>query len=226
MRFQINLASQPYQDAQRFLMRWGLAIGVAAIITVGLVFSAAIAIHSWRSTTKEIRSLKQQIAELDGKKEGAKKLLDRPENRSTRDHSDFLNYLFARKALSWTEVFVDLEKLMPSRLHVTAIRPTINEQGAVELHLSVVGATRDSAAELVRRLEQSPHFSHAEIVSENTNALQSGQPGVVQCEISAIYISPFKRVETPDSAQPQNSAASGPVSSKGEGSEEARNAQR
>ena len=37
MRIDINLASQPYEDARQFWMRWGTALGVLAALTLVLL---------------------------------------------------------------------------------------------------------------------------------------------------------------------------------------------
>jgi Tfp pilus assembly protein PilN len=136
--------------------------------------------------------LQQQIADRDQQKAEIQAFLNRPENRETRDQSQFLNFLFARKAFSWTEVFTDLEKIMPPRLHVIAIHPTVNNQNQLELHLSTAGSTRDAATELVHRLEESSHFSHAEILTESI-VQQQNQPQSFLFQISAVYIPSFAR---------------------------------
>lgn len=193
MRFDINLASQPYQDVQRFLVRWGLGLFAIALLTVGLVYAATTAFLSWRVTDKQIHYLQQQIADRDRQKAEVQAFLARPENRETRDRSQFLNALIARKAFSWTEVFTDLENIMPPRLHVTAIRPEINADDQLQLHLTVVGSSRESAIALVRRLEQSPHFTQAQVQQENARQTTGGGGDAVQFEILAIYLPAFAR---------------------------------
>ena len=37
MRLDINLASQPYEDARQFWMRWGTAVGGVALLTLILL---------------------------------------------------------------------------------------------------------------------------------------------------------------------------------------------
>jgi type IV pilus assembly protein PilN len=192
MRFEINLASQPSQDVQRLLLRWSLAIIVAGLVTISLIYAASSAFVSWRVTEREVRNLQEQIADRDRQKAEIQAFLNRPENRETRDRSQFLNFLFARKAFSWTEIFDDLEKIMPPRLHVVAIRPAVNNENQLELHLSTSGSTRDAATELVRRLEESSHFSHAEILTESVEQ-QQNQPQSFRFEISAVYIPSFAR---------------------------------
>ncbi|MFB3814391.1 MAG: PilN domain-containing protein [Terriglobales bacterium] len=200
MRFNINLASQPYQDVHRFVVRWGLALMAVALLSAGLVYAATSALMSWRVTAREAKYLRQQIAERNQQKAQVEAFLNRAENRDTRDRSQFVNLLIARKAFSWTEVFSDLEEVVPRRLHVTTIKPEVTDDGQLQVRLTVAGPARDEAVELVRRLEASPHFSDAQVLSEQQT--QEGNTEIVRFDISAIYIPSFAR--TPE--QPKKSA--------------------
>ena len=73
-------------------------------------------IAGWVAARKDrslIAQREEQIAARDQEKTKAEGILNLPENRSTRDRSQFLNELFRRKAFSWTRVFEDLERVMP-----------------------------------------------------------------------------------------------------------------
>jgi Tfp pilus assembly protein PilN len=199
MRFEINLASQPYQDVQRFLLRWGAALVVLAIVTIGLAYTATSTFLSWRVAGQRVGVLRQQIARLDQQKAAAEQFLNRPENRQVRERSQFLNNAIARKAFSWTEVFNDLETLVPPRLHVVSIRPEVSDDNQLMLRLSVAGSARDAAVELVRRLEKSPHFAAAAIDAEIALQPSGRETDVVRFEISALYV--------PNFARPRSSAA-------------------
>jgi type IV pilus assembly protein PilN len=199
MRFEINLASQPYQDARRFLWRWGVITLFVALVAGGLVYAATSAFISWRATNSNISSLQQQIDARNREKAEDETVLGRAENRETRQRSQFLNALIARKAFSWTEVFTDLEHIVPPRLRVLGIQPSVNEDSELELNLRVDSSSRDAAIELVRRLEQSPHFTHAVILSESLRNAQNQREVGWQYDIRAIYIPSFARAQKPPS---------------------------
>ena len=112
MRVDINLASQPYQDARRFWLRWGGVLVALSLLTLILVYSTLTGWVSARKDRDLIRQRRAQIAARDQEKAQAEALLSRPEHRNTRDRSQFLNDLFQRKAFSWTKVFEDLEKAL------------------------------------------------------------------------------------------------------------------
>ncbi len=213
MRFDINLASQPYQDVQRFLVRWGVALFAVALVTAGLVYATTNAVMAWRVTERQQRHLRQQIADRDRQKAEVEAFLNRPENRDTVDRSRFLNLLLARKAFSWTEIFSDLEKVMPPKLKVVNIQPQINDDNQLELHLIVTGGAREGAIELVRRLETSPHFDRPEVRSETLRMAGPQNQPEEQFDITAIYVPRFARAGRPADkevgAAPTQTAAEG-----------------
>src|SRR6202140_4693672 len=184
MRLDINLATRPYEDAREFWGRWGLGVGLLAASTLLLIgFAVQSWIHAGRDR-QEIRSLQQQIAERDGERAKAQAFLDLSANRSTRDQSQFLNGLIQRKSFSWTRVFEDLERVMPSTLHVVSLRPEINDQNQMQLDMKVACQTRGAAVELVHRMEGSRHFQGAQLVQES----ESGEGAGVAASVIAIYV--------------------------------------
>jgi type IV pilus assembly protein PilN len=187
MRVDINLATQPYQDARQFWLRWGGALVALGLLTLILVYSALTGWISARKDRDLIRQREAQIAARAQEKTQAEALLNRPEHRSTRDRSQYLNDLFQRKAFSWTKVFEDLERVMPPRLHVVSIRPEMGSEAELNIKLVVAGESRDRALDLVRKMEASQRFQQTRIDQERT---ESGQtPGDnVQFDINAVYV--------------------------------------
>jgi hypothetical protein len=187
MRLDINLASQPYEDARRFWLQWGTALVLAAIVTLGLVFSAASGFYSARRDRQKISELKARIAERDHERAEAEAFLNLAANRSTRDKSQVLNALIERKVFSWTRVFEELERVMPPRLHVVSIHPEMTPDSQLQIKMVVAGESRDRALDLVRRMEGSHHFEQTEINQERQQ--QSSIAGDnVQFDISALYV--------------------------------------
>src|SRR5215470_7211434 len=123
MRLDINLASQPYEDARQFWVRWGSAVTGVGLLTL---FLLTLTITGWLNARRDHSAISQKktaIAERDTRRAEAEAFLNRPENRSTRDESQFLNDLIERKAFSWTRVLESLEKVMPPRVHLVTISP-------------------------------------------------------------------------------------------------------
>jgi type IV pilus assembly protein PilN len=187
MRLDINLATQPYEDQRRFWMRWGTGTALAAIVTLALL---ATTISGWLSARRDrqtVAQMRAKIAERDQERAQAEALLNQPQNRAIRDRSTSLNDLFQRKSFSWTMVFEDLERIMPGQLHVVSIHPETTPDSQLQIKLVVAGQSRDRALELVKKLEESPHFHHTQITEE---AVANGQnpADAITYDISAEYV--------------------------------------
>ena len=187
MRVDINLASQPYEDARQFWMRWGGGLVALGVLTLLLL---VMTVNGWIAARKDrqlIRQYEAQSAARDKEKADALALLNLPQNSTTRDRSQFLNDLFQRKAFSWTKAFEDLEQVMPPRLHVVSIHPELAPDNELEIKLIVAGDSRDHALDLVSKMEASKHFHETYIDEESTNL--SGVSGdTVQFHITALYV--------------------------------------
>jgi Tfp pilus assembly protein PilN len=136
-----------------------------------------------RQAISEKRAL---IAQRDQLRTQAQQFLNRPENRTTRDDSQFLNQLIERKAFSWTKVLESLERVMPPRVHVVSISPELDEDNQLALKMVVAGDSRDRAIELARRMEDSKRFAQTAILRAAHADSQTGD--TEQVEIAAIYV--------------------------------------
>ncbi len=191
MRLRINLASQPYEVAQEYKQRMTALIailGVAALALLGyIVYQRA---HS-RSINRQLAEVQSQINQLELEEAQARAMLSKPTNRNIAEQSDFLNELFARKALSWTRIFSEMERIVPPSLHVVSMKPEYTKTNDLVLHMVVATDSRDRAVELVRHMEKSNHFRQAQVVAEavvSNTSDQSGPSGNIQFDIAAIYV--------------------------------------
>jgi Tfp pilus assembly protein PilN len=186
MRLDINLASQPYEDARQFWTRWGTGVGALALLTLILLVMDVTGFVNARRDRTSIAEKKALIAERDKIRADAESYLNQPEHRTTRDQSQFLNDLIERKAFSWTRVLESLEKVMPPRVHLVSISPRLDEDNELSLKMTVAGDSRDRAVELAKRMEESRRFARTQIVSERFSQQQTGDNELV--DIEAIYI--------------------------------------
>ena len=189
MRLNINLATKPYQDVRRVLLQWGGLVLLLALCTGGLLWMAFTNWRESRDVNAKIAGLNSEIAAMDRQHQEALALVQLPQNRPVLDNSKFLNGLIARKSFSWTRVFMQLEEIMPPKLHVVSIQPSLSPKtDTVEVHMSVAGTSRDAAVELVKRLEQSPSFRNARIEEESTLKPAKGETDTVQFHLAAVYV--------------------------------------
>jgi hypothetical protein len=191
MKFRINLASEPYENAWRFYVRWGSLLLALAVLTGALVFGA---VSGWRNAhglSSKIAAERANLDKLNRQEQQDIAILNKPENRDVRDKSRVLNGLIRSKEFSWTLIFSDLEHLMPTRLHVLSITPQLDQNNEIEVHMVVAGDSREKAIELIQNMEKSREFRHAQVLSESDTRRE--QPGTqagdtVQFEITAQYV--------------------------------------
>ena len=198
MKIAVNLASRPYEDEGQFYRQWGTALTLAALFTAFMVF---ICVRHYQNSQREWESARQaqaKLAELSKESAQAQQVLARPENRGTRDESQFLNSAILRKSFSWTKLMEDMEKVMPAGLRVTSIAPVADQRSRFTLKVEVEGETRDSAVELLRNMEKSPHFRSPQLANE---VHEHGRPGEqtagVKSDIITLYL-PHEAIEGGD----------------------------
>lgn len=194
MRININLATQPYEVAQQNLRRMQLLVVSMALVALLLVGYILYQRAQTRDIDAKIAQAQHEIGLLDSEKSQAQAILNKPVNRDVADQSQFLNELFARKALSWTRVFSEMERLMPPGIHVVSMKPDYTNNNQLMLHMVVATDAREHAVELVKRMEKSPHFRAPQVVAENVTSTgdQSAGPGNIQFDIAALYVPDFQ----------------------------------
>lgn len=211
MRFKINLASQPYENARRFVLEWGAALVVVLILSAFLVFAA---VKAWRVNhvlSASISDERARLEKLNDEEKADLDILNKPGNRDVREKAQAINALILRKEFSWTRIFTDLEKMMPSRLHVVSITPQLTDAGDIEIRMSVAGDSRDKAIALVQNIEKAPDFRDPRIISESnaTKDKPATQGDNVEFQISAVYVP--SAADAMNNAEKQQGATSTPA---------------
>jgi type IV pilus assembly protein PilN len=203
MRLNINLASQPYEIAQSYQRRMTIviaALGMAAVLLLGYILYQRQ--HS-RGINRQLAQVQGEIRSLEHEEGTARAILNKPANREVADQSDFLNQLFARKSLSWTRIFTEMEKIVPAGLHVVSMKPEYTKTNDLVLHVIVATDSRDRAVEMVRHMESSNHLRQAQIVAETVTTTSSGEAagGNIQFDIAAVYVPGAAENEEPTATE-------------------------
>jgi type IV pilus assembly protein PilN len=166
MRVPINLASQPYENLRPFYSAAGLATVLLAVLALTVAWNVRQNRNESRRLTVQSDQLEKDMQNLNQEKRVMEQWLARPEVLEIRDRSAFLNSIIFRKSLSWTQMFMDLEKVLPDRVQVTAIHPSMNPEQQVELRLTVSSATVPSLVEFLKGLESAPQFASPVVMSQ------------------------------------------------------------
>lgn len=173
MRLTINLATRPYVELDRVFRQLRIAIGVLALLAVGLVFWLHARSAQAREQQRQIAAIQAKTAALDVERTRNEQRLRQPANAAVLQQVDFLNGLFQRKSFSWTAVLMDLEEVLPAGVQVTSIDPQITSTGEVNIRMRVSGP-REKSVQLLRNLETSHRFIAPRLVGEAQQQQEKG----------------------------------------------------
>ncbi len=184
MKLNINLASQPYEDAGRFYSAWLPLLIVLAVMAFALSAKAYSAFQDRRVVARELAAETEKVEKLNQERQQAETTMAQPANSGTRDQAHFLNQVFKRKSFSWTQAFSEMEHIMPRGVQVVSMTPELGNEGQLRFKLEVESSRRDAIIELVRRMEESPHFQQAQIRAEAADR----DNNLISAEIDSNYL--------------------------------------
>lgn len=185
MRVGLNLGTNPLENHRRFLVTTG------AIALVGLVLLGVLGLHNyreWRANRDlrvEIATLQTEIRDLRSQRIDLEKFFSDPGTAQLLDRASFLNGLIVQRGFQWTQIFMDLERLLPTGVRVVNIAPRM-EEGRVELKLVVGAVSDDDKNKFLQRLNESSSFRGYRLVSES-RPKNPGELDRVMLELVAHY---------------------------------------
>ncbi len=195
MRVEINLASRKYEDVQQFFFRWRTTLVALAGLTALLAALAAWSHVRLEKSGREIKALEQKVATLQKQRDDLIAIDNRPENRAVNEQKTFWNAQIAKRNLSWTQLFNDLQKIMPNRAFLNSVQPELTRDNRLKLKIVIAGEKQDDARELQKRMEDSVRFHAPHIESEEFHKSERNAPPLWKFGIETDY--------TPASATPQ-----------------------
>ena len=187
MRLNINLASQKYEAVRQFYVRWSTAIGLAALLAVLLMGLAVINSFSSSMSSQRIKELKRQVAFLEKQRAAAEAVSNLPENHDVNAQKNYWNKQINRRQLSWTQLFNDLQRIMPARSYLSSVRPEITPDNQLKLTLTIMGDTHDNALELEKKMEKSERFRGPFINGEGSVKDQKSGAQIWKFDIVTYY---------------------------------------
>jgi len=154
----INLASEPFRSDRPYIVA---AAAATALLAGALIYQVSL---GWIERDQRVQ-LNADIARAefalkrlrtdDARIQG---VLRRPENAEAADYAVFLNGLITRKAISWTRIFADLEKVLPHNVRLMAVRPQVNLDNQILLAMTVASPSPEPVVDMLMRLEGSKVF--------------------------------------------------------------------
>jgi hypothetical protein len=167
MKIPINLASQPFRR-DRALLAGSIAVSLLLTITLGVLITLAMADDRQMADTRaEIANLNAALRTLNTEQAQLDAVLRKPENAEVLERSAFLNELLARKGISWTRIFADLEKALPHNVRIIQIHPLVDARNRVMLDMQVGAESPEPVIKMFQTMAQAP-FGKPEIKLQQT----------------------------------------------------------
>lgn len=156
MKIPINLASQPFRR-DRALFAASIGVSSLLVITLGVLVTLAMADDRQMAETRaEIARLNARLRTVAADQGQLDTVLRKPENAEVLERSVFLNDLLARKGISWTRIFADLEKVLPHNVRIIQIHPTVDAQNRVMLDMQVGSESPVPVIKMIETMAQAP----------------------------------------------------------------------
>ncbi|HEX8880163.1 MAG TPA: hypothetical protein VF749_09055 [Candidatus Acidoferrum sp.] len=186
MRVRLNLATKPLESHRRFLAGAGLSAFVAAVLFVALGWH----VYSFRKAAAEVRAHTKQIREEYAKYEeehnDLKRFFDQKSIKGLSDRAAFINGIIAVRSFNWTQMFMDLEHILPGGAHIISIEPK-QVSGHVELNLTFGAANDEVKLKFLRALETSKQFSEVKEQNEVHPTAGSNSSDLWVVHLSTFY---------------------------------------
>jgi len=190
----INLASQPFRRERARNVALAASCGVLFISLITLVSLVFHERGRAAKVRKEIEVQRVELAKYQRDQARFRTILGKPDNADVFSESAFLNQLIARRAVSWTMVFDDLQTVLPNDVRLVSVRlPQVSagddpSSNHIQLDMFVGAEHPEAVAELLNRLDQSPRFGSAALVSQQPPA--QNEP-FFRYRISVPYVQKF-----------------------------------
>jgi len=164
-KFNLNLSTRPF-PAYRVI---NLALLLFFVLISGISVWQLYSFRHYSSLAKNIRDAEKKAREEKGSLTNALTALgtklDRPVTKEKLAEIDFLNNLIIRKHFSWTQVFANLEGVIPDNVHLSTVAPEIFKD-KVTLHMEIICKSISDESEFIRRLQASPVFQDVIVARE------------------------------------------------------------
>lgn len=166
LRIPINLASEPFRRDRPLLVGSVALAGALSLLLVYQVLAIVSERHQAASIRFAIDRQSAQLRAIAAQQAALNATLRKPENAEVLERSLFLNTLIERKAISWTKIFADLEKVMPYNVKLVSVRlPEVDSNDQVLLDMVVGAKEVPPILELFKKLEASPQFGNTSVQS-------------------------------------------------------------
>jgi type IV pilus assembly protein PilN len=189
MRVHLNLATKRLETHRRFLAFSGVAVLVELVLFVILgthFYSARKVDADLRVRTEQMR---EKLARLDDRRAELERYFAQKDVANLRDRAGFLNSMIDARSFDWTQMFMDLEHILPPGVRVISIEPK-QEKGRIQVKLRIGAASDEAKLKFQHSMEESMVFKDVRELHEY-HPILSGNIGSdpLIVELTAVYTS-------------------------------------
>lgn len=184
MRYPINLASEPFRRNRAMVVASSVLAGLLVLTFGLLVLMIVNERHQKRDVLEATAQAEEMLTKLGTEQSTIEASMRKAENADVLERSVFLNTLIARKGVSWTKLFGDLESVMPHNVRLVAIRPQTDPKNNIQLEMTVGAQSVEPVVDMLKKMEGSGIFS----VPSVANCLPPSQSEpLYRCRVSVNY---------------------------------------
>jgi hypothetical protein len=177
-----NLATRPFYNVRA--VRVVLGIAAAAVLAL-LLFDVVQLLNltvSQQSLGARAMDAEAQAARLLADAERTRGQIDPEELQTVANAAREANAIIDRRAFSWTELFERLEATLPSDVRITAVQPSLDNEGTFRVRVAVEGRRAEDLDAFIEAMEEGGTFREALATQEMTSV-----DGVIEAAIEATY---------------------------------------
>lgn len=183
MNVRLNLATKPLESHRRFLAGSGLLALLGGILFLALGWHVYSTLRAQEVLRRKEQDNNRRAALLQTRRSELDEFFARPENAKLKERAAFVNGIIDERSFDWTQMFMDLEKIMPVGVHLVSISPQL-QKGHMFVHITVGATSDESKIKFLRAMEGSAAFSNVELVTVQHGAQNTNEQAV---ELNAVY---------------------------------------
>ena len=183
MQVRLNIATKPLESHRRFLVGAGLLAVLGGVIFLALGWHVYSTLRAQEALRHKEEENNNRAALLQLRRKELDDFFAKTENARLKERASFVNGIIDERSFDWTQMFMDLDKLVPVGVHVVMIQPQL-EKGHMSVRLTVAATSDESKIKFLHAMENSPAFANVELLSVHT--AQSGAEQAL--ELHAIYV--------------------------------------
>lgn len=196
-----NLSTRPFYNTRAVTLWLGL---LGALVAVATLFNLERIIRYSQTDSVLATQAAQDTERAGALRADAGKLrgsVDLKQVDLISTEARLANDLIDRRVFSWTELFNQFETTLPPEVRITAVRPTVDKDGRIQLTVTLESRSVDDVNQFMENLEKTQSFARLLTREEHFN-----DEGQLEATLESYYAPP-KAVAPPAAPAPAGPAS-------------------